>query len=236
MTKRVLILANSIKKNARCVAGREYFKDGSGFRLGDWVRPVSSLREGELLPKHFINQNSVASRVLDVVDMDLLSNRADQGQPENWLIASRNCWRLVETMKNTHRAALEESPQELWLVPGTRPDRINVDDQARRIPQHSLVVVRPEQFRIRLWSDTPPWLDHIRRNTKAVFTYAGSQYAMSVTDPIFTHKYCSKHPAEGDEAVEISPPCGDNCLLCISLTPPFKGYHYKVVATVLDLT
>jgi hypothetical protein len=33
----------------------------------------------------------------------------------------------------------------------------------------------------------------------------------------------------------VRPPYGDNCLLCVSLTPEFNGYHYKVVAAVLEL-
>ena len=27
---------------------------------------------------------------------------------------------------------------------------------------------------------------------------------------------------------------GDNCILCISLTTEFNGYHYKVIATVFE--
>lgn len=90
-TKRVLLLANSIKNNARCVAGREYIKDESGFRLGDWIRPVSDRREGALLPIHYTNQNGIESRVLDVVDMELFSKSAGQGQPENWCLLAIFC-------------------------------------------------------------------------------------------------------------------------------------------------
>jgi hypothetical protein len=151
------------------------------------------------------------------------------------LIAQRSRWRLVESISDVGRTALQESPFDLWLVPGTRPDRISIDDQARRKPQSSLVVIQPENFRIKLWSDTPPWLDHIRRCTKALFTHAGTKYSLSVTDPVFTHRYCSKHPTEGVEALVFTPPNSDKCLICVSLTPPFRGYHYKVVATVLDL-
>ena len=32
----------------------------------------------------------------------------------------------------------------------------------------------------------------------------------------------------------INPEDQDNCLLCVSLTPDFKGYHYKIIATVIE--
>ena len=110
-----------------------------------------------------------------------------------------------------------------------------MDAQAQKKPQSSLVVVQPERFRIQLWRETPPWNDYTQRKTHAVFRYAGRRYSLSVTDPVFKGEHCSEHPAERDGVREFTPPCGDNCLLCISLTPPFKGYHYKVVATVLSI-
>jgi len=58
---------------------------------------------------------------------------------------------------------------------------------------------------------------------------------MNVTDPVFTAKHCKTYPALGAKATIIRPPSGDRCLLCVSLTPEFMGYHYKVVATVLEL-
>ena len=49
--RRLLVLANSIKKNGRCVAGRELLSaDPPNF--GRWYRPISDLPEGELLSRH----------------------------------------------------------------------------------------------------------------------------------------------------------------------------------------
>ncbi|MCA9252338.1 MAG: hypothetical protein R3E58_07440 [Phycisphaerae bacterium] len=234
-TKRILILANSIKKNARCVAGREILDDGVKRRLGEWIRPISRLSEGELLPNHYHYPNGVEASVLDIADLEFSSISPGPGQPENWLIDDEKSWHFVKSVDPRHIAIVEESPKDLWLVQGARVDRISVDDQALRKPQSSLVVVRPEEFQIRMWSDKPPWLAHVRRFTKAIFTYAGTHYSLSITDPVFTQKYCSNHPGEGEAALVFTPPNGGRCLICVSLTPPFDGYHYKVVATVLDL-
>jgi hypothetical protein len=49
--KRIVVLANSVKKSARCVAGREATL-GESIKIGRWYRPISDEPEGELLPKH----------------------------------------------------------------------------------------------------------------------------------------------------------------------------------------
>jgi len=43
--KRIVILANSIKNQKRCVAGREVWFTNGICRVGDWVRPVTSIGE-----------------------------------------------------------------------------------------------------------------------------------------------------------------------------------------------
>lgn len=233
--KRVLILANSIKKSARCVAGREIIQDGGKARLGDWIRPVSGSGEGELLPHHYTLQQGGSASVLDLVDIRIKRQQSDPGQPENWLIDDSTQWSKVRAVVVDKVAGFAEHPADLWLEPTSHSDRITVNAQAGRSTQTSLVLIRPEGFHVRLWSEHNPWKGYTQRKTRAVFRYAGQEYSLSVTDPVFSEQHCCNHPKEGVGALEVVPPCGDSCLLCISLTPPFEGYHYKVVATVLNL-
>jgi hypothetical protein len=58
---------------------------------------------------------------------------------------------------------------------------------------------------------------------------------MSLTDPVASQEYANIFPAKDEPAKEVTLPHGDNYVLCVSLTPPFKGIHYKVVATILQL-
>ena len=234
--KRVLILANSIKKSARCVACREFIQGGAKARLGGWIRPVSENGEGELLPHHYALQQGGSASVLDMVDVPLKRQQSDPGQPENWLIDESTQWSKVGAVAIDKVAGFAEHPADLWLESTDHSDHITANDQAGRSTQTSLVLIRPEEFHVRLWREHNPRKGYTQRKTRAVFRYAGQEYSLSMTDPIFSERHCGNHPTESEGARKVVPPCGDNCLLCISLTPPFNEYHYKVVATVFALT
>lgn len=233
--KRVLILANSIKKGARCVAGREIIQDGGKARLGGWIRPVSGSGEGELSSRHYALKQGGSASVLDVVDVPLKGQQSDPGQPENWLIDDSTQWSKVRTGTIDEVVDFAERPADLWLESTSHSDRIAVNAQADRSKPTSLVLIRPEGFHVRLSREHNPWKGYVQRKTRAVFRYAGQEYSLSMTDPIFDEQHCGKHPAESEGVRKVVPPCGDNCLLCVSLTPPLNEYHYKVVATVFAL-
>lgn len=233
--KRVLILANSVKKSARCIAGREIMQVAGKARLGGWIRPVSGSGEGELLPQHYALRQDGSTSVLDMVDIPLKKQLSDPGQPENWLIDESSQWSKIKAVPVDKIARIAERPSNLWLESTDHSDRIAVSTQAGRSTPTSLVLIRPEGFHVRLWQKFNPWKKHTQRKTRAVFRYAGQKYSLSITDPTFPEGHRYNHPKEGEGALEIVPPFGDDCLLCVSLTPPFNEYHYKVVATVFAL-
>lgn len=234
-TKRLLILANSIKKNARCVAGREVVVEEGGAQLGSWVRPVSGQNEGELFQRHYALPQGEVTNVLDIVDIPVLEPKNDPGQPENWLIDEEVAWSKVEVYNTDRIHSLAETPKDLWLESSGHLDRISVDLQGSRDPQSSLVLIAPQGFRVRMWREHNPFRGYTQKKTRAVFEYNQQRYSLSITDPVFSSNHCAQHPQQEGEVLEMTPPCGDQCLLCVSLTPPFQGYHYKVVATVLEL-
>ncbi len=53
-----------------------------------------------------------------------------------------------------------------------------------------------------------------------------------MTDPIASQKYFPNWPNTPNERVE--PNQSSDVLICVSLTPEFNGYHYKVVAAVIE--
>jgi hypothetical protein len=70
VTKRIVVLANSVKHDpGRCIAGREIIQADAGSRPGSWVRPVSSIGEGELHPHHLRVPGGGVIGVLAVFDV-----------------------------------------------------------------------------------------------------------------------------------------------------------------------
>lgn len=232
--KRLLILANSIKKNARCIAGREFANGGNGIIPGNWIRPISSIGEGELLPEHCSLASGGMPGVLDVVKVPLTEAATDPGQPENWRIAPGVGWVRESTRDAAIVSGCTEAPESLWLEAGGRQDRISVSAQGARRPQFSIIIIRPERFVVRLWREFNDYRGHEQRKMRGMFSYHNTKYALSMTDPVFTRRHCADHPPIGAPPKILVLPGRGAFRLCVSLTPPFNGYHYKVIATVFE--
>ena len=233
--KRIIVLANSVKYSARCIAGIEV---GNSRRLGtsSWVRPISNLPKGELEMKHMRIEGGGTPAVLDDVVVPLTRHADDPIHPEDWLIEMSKKWTKVKTHVPQKLLELEEQPEHLWLESKQHTDRVSSAFLLKQPKLQSLYLIRPTEFHVEFSMRQMPGnpLPTFRR--RAQFTYNGLRYDMSLTDPIFNEAYCGKLP-EIDGAVKVVlPPYGDNCLLCLSVTPLYQNHHWKVVATVLGLS
>lgn len=232
MTTHILVLANSIKVRNRCVAGREVISDGPTYHFGNWIRPIGNRGEGELtLAEVLIGQAFV--QPLEFIEVELVQNAANRCQPENWTFNKSVRWkRLISPylLPNVLDDFLLERPQNLWYQPGEKTDCVRGSFFNNNPPRQSLYLIRPTQFRLKLYT---AWGKQKRR---AIFTYNQIEYDMSMTDPLIDQKYCQHIPQAGEPSREIMLPCGNDVLLCVSLTNPWSetGNHYKVVATVLE--
>jgi hypothetical protein len=232
-SKRIIVLANSIKKSARCVAGIDV---GTGKALvpAGWIRPVSGESEGELEPRHMPINDGAPLAPLDIVDVPLTQYAKDTMHPEDWIIDAGTKWTRVGKMDANGLGSLEEQPNDLWLESTAHTDRVTGSFLSRRSKHQSIYLIRPTDFRIELSYEHNPFKNKNQKKSKAKFTYRHQAYQMSLTDPAFTNKHCTTYPALGAQATIVRPPYRDKCLVCVSLTPVFNGFHYKVVATVLE--
>ena len=231
-SKRIIVLANSIKKGARCVAGREV-GTGSERVLAGWIRPVSDESEGELQPRHMRMEGGGGPAVLQIVDVPLLRYPADPIHPEDWIIDVARKWTRIGVLDAHAAQSLEERPEDLWLESVAHPDRVTPAALRGQMGHQSLYLIRPTEFRVELSIEHNAYKNKDQKKSRARFTFGGREYHMSITDPVFTDRYCRAYPALGSPPTTVRPRSA-GCLLCVSLTPEFKGYHYKVVATVLE--
>lgn len=232
--KRIIVLANSIKKSARCVAGVDV---GTGTKLtpAGWIRPVSGESEGELERRHMITSDGVALTPLDIVEVPLTGYAKDPIHPEDWIVDASRKWTRSGMFDPKLLGSLEEKPKDLWLESSANTDRVTRQFLLSQSMHQSLYLIRPANLQIRLTYEHNPFKNYNQRKTRASFRYRGQKYMMNLTDPMFTSKHCTTYPALDAAPIIVQPPYGDKCLLCVSLTPEFQGYHYKIVATVLEL-
>jgi hypothetical protein len=236
MKKTFLVLANSIRRGRHCIAGREMFLRDDRWCHGSWVRPVSQQGEGEVSTNECLLTDGRQPKVLDVVEVPLTGKQNYACQPENYFIDASVRWRRVGAMPKNSLSAIEEKPAHLWLQPGMRTDRIHPDIAVESlVPFQSLYLIRPVNLRFRIWEADDEFRSGPRKHRRAIFMYAGTEYNLPITDPTMDARYFRPFPALNQPPQEIAPKEPGKVLLVVSLTVPFTdGYHYKVVATVLE--
>ena len=231
-TKTLLILANSVKHAPGvCIAGREIRDGVKGYTIHPWIRPISSHGEGELWPREYQLNTGKQPHVMGFVEVTLEKPAKEPFQPENWLIDATTRWKSVnQQFQKPDYAMLLETPNDLWQQKGERTDRVSPEFLRRNPPDQSLYFVQVQNLRARFeWA---VWEGQYKKKRRAFFYYKGVEYDFNITDPLFMETYASRFPAQGERPITFAVPSTGDPYLCVSLAPEWKGYHYKVVATV----
>jgi hypothetical protein len=234
ISKTVVILANSIKHHpCTCIAGREILEHSGHYEIGPWIRPVSTHDEGGLYPSESRLTNGKNPAVFDLVQIDLEKQLREPTQPENWGIAKGTIWKKVAGKYGRPRMnLLVEAPPSLWLEKNQPTDRISAATISRNPPAQSLYLFHVESARIQLgWRQ---WGGEYKPRRRALFTLNGQDYDLGITDSHFLDIHRSKVPPKGADTREFEIDDKEGCYLVTSLAPAFNGYHYKVVATIIE--
>jgi hypothetical protein len=237
-SQRLLVLANSVKKGGRCVAGRVVEREFP-LRLGQWIRPVSAEAEGTLNPRrHLGTACGRPLQVLDDVEVPLSEAKPGTGQPENWLLVPNATWTRLGHVPEQRplTAQLREEPDSIWFDRAAdHSDRVRPGAPVLGQLERSLVIIEPEGLEFRLERrHQPKYGKNHQPRAMACFGYRDHRYELPITDDRYTHdNFEGEYPAEdGPDHARVLP-APDPMLLCVSLTEPYKGHHYKVVATIL---
>lgn len=217
VTKRIVVLANSWKTGGRCVAGREVSVGRAGtVPVGGWVRPVSTVGEGELSQDHYTLEGGGTARVLDIVEVPCLAHADDPMQPENWIIGTSRKWKRVGQFKKADLRTLAEQPQHLWLSGERRTDSIAHALLSANPPEQSLYLVHLPEATV---------VPDTRSGFRLRFMHCGVGYELKITDPKLRDYFGFALDDEGGVVLH-------DAHACLSLGGEFNGYHYKLVATL----
>jgi hypothetical protein len=224
----ILCLANSRKRQGRCVAGIRM--DGQG-----WVRPTGWNAEGTLYPNNYRLPDGSEAGLLDVLRIRCVKACPEPHHPENWLIAQR-AWELSarpappEALERL-RASLAPGPELL----GSSDDRIPYAAFQKIPAQASLAVVQPDDIRWVLKTNARG-----ERRTRVAFRLRGVTYHLALTDVAWEQRLRDLLPgSHRREAAGLTP--DETVFLTISLSEPFQpeptaeASCYKLVAAVIVL-
>ena len=221
MLKKIVVLANSVKHDpGRCIAGREIVVKNDGIGIGPWVRPVSRIGEGELLPYHFTLEDGTLPQVLDVIEVHVETPGVDQTQPENWYVTEGLAWSRVDRWDVKMVVdSFAENPLDVWIQPRAKTDRVTKEYLAASPPQQSLYLIQLQNATI----------SSNGKKYRLRFVHSGVSYDLSITDPLISN-------ITGAAPITIV----QKGLACVSLAPPFLNrydgnvYHYKLAAMVIS--
>lgn len=214
MRKTIVCLANSYKHGGRCIAG--VCVDG-----GAWIRLCGKAADGSLEPSEYALDDGSEPRLLDAIEVELHYAQPSDSHPEDWRIAPVR-WSLIERPAAAHRLA---GPDKAATVLRNCRDRMSEDEIRAKPLQASLVLVRPSEIH---W-----WIreDKGKRRYRALFHHNHVTYDFALTDPRWMEHLnllpCGIYPHATFAAADTE------TWLTISLSEPYYGFHYKLVAAVI---
>jgi len=181
---------------------------GKVYQTKQWVRPVGNATGAELSDNQCTYQNPYGTflvKPLQKIQIDFLEHAPLINQPENYTISDTQWVQnfKIETQELQHYL---DSPPTLWGC-GNRVDYASILSGQEVIPQ-SLYLIEVKNLE----------LHASEGKRRASFVFQDVSYDLPVTDPNFDKMIHS--PANGRD------------ILCVSLGENYRGYCYKIIATI----
>ena len=219
--KRIVCLANSRKRNGRCIAGKELLEDGSA---GGWVRPVSAREDEEVSVVERQYEDGSEPRVLDVIELPVVESRPKGYQQENWLLDPSRRWTRVDRIGEPDLPQWADAAETLWINGYSTSSGLNdrVPLAAANALDDSLRLIRADDLELTVSAPGADYGDFTRR-MHGRFRHGGTTYSLRVTDPIYEQRY----PRHGTYKI-------GGCFIAASLGEPYHGYAYKLIAAVIE--
>jgi hypothetical protein len=238
-TKSIVVLANSVKRSGRCLAGKEVFRAGDGWKIGRWVRPVGTKDGGEIAEYPMSVALGHDPELLEIVEIPFDIAAILPDQPENWLIEkpSKGTWKSLGKLKWRDLPELTDEPQKLWMDPSTNLRRVKEGFPRKMAKPASLYLIKPDKIEsVRVWSEHNFSGASYPVKKKRVLTicYAGESHECDIDDPVFSNKYYPTFPTVSQAAMEIKLSRPKDTYVCVSLTGAYYGYHYKIAAAFFE--
>lgn len=221
---RIVCLANSYKHENRCVAG-------ISLTTKSWVRLVSDETEGWVTASETCYEDGTEASILDVIEVETGDSCGTRFHPEDVLTCSRT-WRLLRRFRNRTDASFlrgyVNKRDRLLTSYGDRLYRLGVP---KRGLGSSLELVQPQD----LWW----WIreDSGKRKHRALFRTGYStrtRYDLALTDPVWLNRMRDLSPGIYRHK-DIANEDASFTYLTVSLSEPFEGFHYKLVAGVVQM-
>jgi hypothetical protein len=222
--KLIVCLAISRKTGGRCIAGKEVTPNG----IGGWVRPVSSAENGALKQQQIAFKNGKTPELLDLLLVPITTRAAHPYQSENYMIDEHRRWELNGRSEKKDLPKLYDPVETLWInghhSSQDSNDKVPVQLAAREL-HSSLLLICPTRVQLIVSEELIAADQRIIRRLRADFYLKGIHHRLVVTDPEAEYKYFKLRDGVY--------PIDKEVYLCVSLSEPYRGFAYKLVAAII---
>ena len=221
-TKTIMCFANSRKVDGRSVAGKELSDNG----IAGWIRPVSVRPGGDLLDEDRRLQDGKDPSPLDVISIAMIEARPSGYHVENHLIDDTRRWvKERRASWSDLQAALDPVAGPLWDNSSSSYNGIHdrIEETAARSLGGSLRLIKVNDFKIVVGVEGAE-IGRAKQKVRGYFTFNDMPYLLAVTDPVIEGKYLGG--SDGEFRI-------GSAALCIGLREPYRGYAYKLIASVI---
>lgn len=215
MNRDIIILAKSRKHNNYCVAGKD-------IKTGEWIRLVSDDRtiHNAIKGSDLVYNNNEEANVLDVVRVVVKNINEDNKifyQPENYILDDNYYLLHLEKKNSEYLDKIMDNDDLIFFNDSNCVSNIELHN-VREI--NSLILVEPEIVKVKKKNYNTLWAN-IRYNN---IWYNN----LTITDTSFTSKFYENisNDYNGTNFYDFK--------LVISLGEEFNGYHYKLIASIIE--
>ncbi|MGC6409042.1 dual OB domain-containing protein [Bisgaard Taxon 45] len=193
---------------AKSIKNGHFCIAGKDIKTHEWIRPVSTQEGGAITEEQSKltfegARSSYSCKLLHQAEISFSSHVAQKYHPENYLIDGSQ-WIHKYNYNSEELNNLLDYPNDLWV----KETRIPVDTPVTS----SLYFIKV--------SDLKLYRDHNGKR-RTDFIYKNFQYkSIPCTDPSFDGRLMNDHIFY------------ENAFIVLSLGEPYKGFHYKLVASI----
>ncbi len=222
---RIVCLANSYKHDHRCVAGISLF-------TRKWVRLIGRKVPHCLTRSEARYSNGKEVSLLDVFEVEIEADCATNYHPEDRLIAETTPWHWVRRFdQNSDLEILGSAVNHEPVVLDGCCDRIRAHTFDKTAVRVSLSLLEPED----LWW----WIreEQGKRRYRADFRLGHDgriRYDLPVTDPAWLDQL-NLMPTGIHPHTMLCANRPTRTFLTASLSEVFEGFHYKLIAGVINI-
>ena len=230
--KTILVLANSLKKGGRCVAGIEATRvGGDQYVLGQWIRPVDQEQAEGTIPSHRTLLDGRYIKPLDLVTIPFLESANDSYHPEDVKIDGTKKWRLVGHMDAKDVFShLPDETEDLWGAASAYSRKVQPKNGIR-----TLRIIKPTgKCYVSAFRDETLW--GVKHRRLLYVEHKRLMHEFSIDDPCFSRRHNLSPDSVGDKQVRIDLD-PTRTIIVASLTKPWEkdGMQYKIAAAIFEL-